>query len=120
MARPIDSSAVEAIRPLGGIADYTPFIAAADELVGQLSDKCGQEFTEAGLESIEAWLTAHMAELADPSIVRREEFEEAAKTYNVGTLGRGIMSTGFGTTANMLSGGCLAQVDLAPAVVQFA
>lgn len=101
-------------------AQVTPFIAAADAIVQQLNEKCGQDFSDAVLEQIELFLSAHFASFADPKAIE-EKFENASKKYARGSNDlSGVMSTQYGQTANLLSNGCLADFDKTNAVVQFA
>ena len=120
MANRATDADVRAIRPSTAIADYDPYITAANIMVNEVAVSCGSGYDSARLAQIEIYLTAHLVGLADP-LVSEEKFENASKKFEKGSQGgTGIMSTQYGQTANMLSGGCLARLDMQPASVQFA
>ena len=122
MALPVDPDDVIAVLQPTTLTDIqvAPFILAADSIVQQINEKCGQSFSDAILEQIEIFLSAHFASFADPRLVE-EEFENARKKYARGSNNlSGVMSTQYGQTANMLSCGCLVDFDKANAAVQFA
>lgn len=101
-------------------AQVAPFITAADSIVQQLNEKCGQDFDVDQLEQIEIFLAAHFASFADPKATE-EKFENASKKYARGNNNlAGVLSTQYGQTANMLANGCLTDFDKTNSVVQFA
>jgi len=114
---------VRAIRPSTVIASpngYDPYITAASAVVDEVAADCGSTYSDDLLKQIEIFLAAHMAGATDPQL-RQEKFENASKTYERGSSGgSGIMSTQYGQTANMLSRGCLEQLDMKPTSVDFA
>lgn len=111
MATRITEGEVCGIRPMGGITDYNPFIITANVIVDEMASKCGKGLSETMLTQVELWLAAHLANVQDPT-VGRFKFEQAEKTYQIGNRQLfGIMSDKYGQTANMLSGGCLIELD---------
>lgn len=111
MARTTDRE-VREIRPSSKICDYAPYIEAASLVVDDLAlSSCGKNFSLEKLTSIEKWLAAHFGGVLDPQVAR-ERFENAEKTYQIGNRQLfGVMSDTYGQTANMLSGGCLIELD---------
>ena len=111
MARVTDAE-VREIRPSTKIADYAPYIDAATVIVDELAlSSCGKSLSAARLIQVEKWLAAHYGGSLDPQVAR-EEFEKAEKTYQIGNRQLfGLMSDTYGQTANMLSGGCLIEMD---------
>ena len=110
---------VRALKPSDTIDDYQPFISAASVIVDDLAASCGQSFTDRKLKQIEIYLAAHMVSVSDPNL-RREKFENAENVFERGAAsGVGVLSTQFGQTANMLSGGCLASLDKEQATIDF-
>ena len=106
---------VKAIRPTDENVD--PMIAAASAVVDHLANNCTRTFTDVELAGIELWLAAHFVGTIDPTLAR-EKFENADNTYMVGSNNlSGVMSDKYGQTANMLAGGCLAELDKSPAIV---
>ena len=121
MALPVSDAQVRAIRPSAVIADYTPYIASADVIVQQINTKCSKSFSDAELEQIEIWLSAHVASVFDANIVE-EKFENAATKFDraVSTNSSGVLSTKYGSMANMLADGCLVAFDQEQSSVTFA
>lgn len=114
MARVTDTE-VQAIKPVSINTD--PFINAANLIVSDINAKCGKSFDETRLTQIELYLSAHYASSFAPS-VSSESFENAKNTYQVGSNSlSGVMSDKYGQMANMLSEGCLAELDKSPATV---
>ena len=115
MARVTDPE-VRVIIPNTSIADLTPFIDAASLVVDRLAaSDCGSGLSDPELKNIELWYSAHLASFTDIKLTRTsEKFENATNTYSRGssTSMTGVMSTQFGQTANGLSDGCLAEMDL--------
>lgn len=105
----VSDSEVQAIKPVS--IDTTPFITAANAVVDSLAAGCGSDLTDAVLTQVELYLSAHFAGTFEPAAVS-ESFEGWSKTFMVGGTGlTGVMSDKYGQTANMLSGGCLQQLD---------
>lgn len=117
MARPVSDSQVRAVKPSSAIACYDPFIKASTLVVDALSARC-TDIADSTLEQIEIYLSAHFSSTADTPI-KRQKFENAEKEFAIGQLGTGVLSTTYGQMANMLSGGCLADMDKQDARVDF-
>lgn len=93
-------------------AAITSLINVANITVNKLSTKCGSGLTEEELTSVELYLSAHLVSVSDPeSSIKSEKFENASTVYNTALSGEGIKGTPYGNTANMLSGGCLVEMD---------
>ena len=109
MARVTDAE-VRTLIPDTSITDLDPFIAVAHSMVNKIAENCASDLTEDELKNVELYLSAHFASISDPSVALvKEKFENAENTYQTGTFGQGVLSTNFGQTADMLSGGCLSQ-----------
>lgn len=120
MAR-TDDAMIAAIMPNTSITDFTPYITPANLLTNKVAAGCGSGLSEEVLTEIETYLAAHFASISDPSsALVKEKFENAENTYQVGTLGAGVLGTMYGQTANLLSCGCLSQLDKMPSQVCFA
>lgn len=100
----------------------TARITSAGIIVGRINDQCGTSYTTSELEEIQLWLAAHFVAISDPDAKREKINSLEIDIENiVGDLGRGILSTFYGQTANALAGGCLVDVtDAKRAVAQFA
>lgn len=84
-------------------------------IVQQLETGCGSDLSDECLTSIQLYLSAHFATVMNPGIsVSETKFENSSKKFNVGKQGTGILGTPYGQTANTLSNGCLAQIDMNP------
>ena len=91
--------------------DTFPFITAANAVVNTINTVCDVSLTEAVLTQVELFLSAHFVGSMAPEAVS-ESFEGWSKTYMVGGSSlTGVLSDNYGQTANMLSGGCLQQLD---------
>jgi hypothetical protein len=70
---------------------------------------------DALLTQVELYLSAHFVGMLDPGVrgfITKEKLDVFETTYsNPVTLSNIIDNTPYGTTANMLSGGCLANVS---------
>ena len=123
MAARATDAEVRAIRPstvIPGPNGYDPYIAAASAMVDEIAAGCGSTYSDDLLKQIEIFLAGHLAGATDPQLTQ-EKFENASKTYERGSSGgAGILSTQYGQTANMLSRGCLLQLDMQSASVSFA
>lgn len=99
--------------------DTMPMIIAASQIVDRLNPDFGKSFDESELTLIELWLAAHFVGTIDPT-KNEEKFENYSVKYQVGSDSViGIKSDKYGQTANMLSGGCLAEIGKQPAIVDF-
>lgn len=113
MAR-VTVTEVKAVIPNSSASDETiqAAIDAANILVNKIAAGCASGLTEEELTSVELYLSAHFVTVSDPgSSVSEEKFENSSRKYNVAQQGKGVLGTPFGQTANMLSGGCLQELD---------
>ena len=85
------------------------WIDGANTIVNANADCIGSD--EALLTQVELYLSAHFVGMLDPKVrgfVTKQKLDVFEKTYsNPVTLSNVIDNTPYGTTANMLSGGCL-------------
>lgn len=110
---------VRDIRASKAITCYDPFIVPASLLVDDLA-LANPALEAPRLQQVEIYLAAHYANLADPRLAS-ETFEKASKKFEGRRSARtGIMSSQYGQTANMLSGGWLALLDAQPVQMDFA
>lgn len=115
MARVTDAE-VQAIKPT--TFDTTPHIDAANLIVNDINANCGKSFDETRLTAIELYLAAYFVGSSDPAAASRK-FESASVTFQYFGGMPGLMSDKYGQMANMLSEGCLQQLDKEPAIAQF-
>jgi len=117
MAR-VTQAEVKAIRPTD--QDVQPMIDAANIVVDQFAvSSCGSSAPDETLAAVELWLAAYFVGTIDP-VKNKEKFENWSVEYQLGSNDlSGIMSDRYGQTANILSGGCLAELDKSPAIVEF-
>jgi len=95
-----------------GDSVITANITAASVLVDKIASGCASSLTEDELTQVEIYLSAHLVTVSDPgSSVSEEKFENSSRKFNTATAGKGVLGSPFGQTANMLSGGCLAELD---------
>jgi len=125
MARPVTDPQVRALIPDTTIVDLvTPFINIANRMVDKLAaSSCGTSLTDAELEDIELFLSAHFAAQTDPSIaIVSQKVEGSSTVASRGNVNNqsGLMSTHFGQQANSLSGGCLLELELRKPTLVFA
>jgi len=89
------------------------WIDGANTIVTENSECIGG--VEAVLTQVELYLSAHFVGMLDPAIrgfVTKEKLDIFETTYsNPVTLANNIDNTTYGTTANMLSKGCLANTS---------
>jgi len=123
-----DSDSVETISgtTLGsGVIDM--FIQSATLVIDSIAT-CASNYgvTDEQLSLAECWLTAHMISISDvgqangTGVKKSETFENYKVEYAVSaSTGQGVLSTGYGRTANSLTKGCLAEVDKRQAKVGF-
>jgi hypothetical protein len=97
------------------------WIDAANTIVNANADCIGGD--EALLTQVELYLSAHFVGMLDPEIrgfVTKEKLEVFETTYsNPVSIKNNIDNTPYGTTANMLSNGCLANTSDKSAEVCF-
>lgn len=99
--------------------DVTAWINAANTIVNTLNTKCGTSFDEDTLTQIELYLSAHLLGSIAPQKLT-EKFVNYSVGYMLGGNSEvGVLYSSNGRTANMLSGGCLQQLDKVKAVVNF-
>jgi len=97
----------------------TPWINAANAVVNSINPTCGTSFDEETLTQVELFLSAHFVGTISPN-KSAEKFENYSQTFHVGSNAlSGVMSDKYGQTANLLTNGCLAELDKAPATVDF-
>jgi hypothetical protein len=99
-------------------SSITPFIKAAGCMMEQIAT-CIVEFSDDCKDQIQTYLAAHLLVSSnvgkDSAPLKREMLlNEYEVEYIVSKGGTGLLSTPFGETANMLSGGCLANLDKQP------
>lgn len=97
-----------------------PFLDAASLLIDK-AEACavGNGVTDDGLKTAEAFLAAHLMELSGVgqsvgggATKTEEKFENYSVKFAVSqNTGTGVLSTGYGTTANMMMCGCLVELD---------
>lgn len=89
------------------------WIDGANTIVTANADCIGGD--DALLTQVELYLSAHFIGMLDPAVrgfVTKEKLDVFETTYsNPVTLSNVIDNTPYGTTANMLSGGCLANTS---------
>lgn len=112
MATRVTDEQVKCIKSnISDATNTTPWIKAANIVVNTINDSCGTSFDEDTLTQIELFLAAHFVGTIAPQKVS-ERFENYAQTFHVGSNAlKGVMSDKYGQTANMLAGGCLAELD---------
>lgn len=99
-------------------ASIQPFINAAGCMLTKVTECMG--FSEGDCyDQTQAYLAAHLLVSSnvgkDSAPLKREMLlNEYEVEYIVSKGGTGLLSTPFGETANMLSGGCLANLDKQP------
>jgi hypothetical protein len=102
-----------------------PFVDAAQCLVASVA-ACAESkgVSQDCLDGAATWLAAHLLSGtslgADSAVVKSEKFENYSVERIVGGYdGKGVLGTTYGQTANALTGGCLQQIDKAPASIAF-
>jgi len=90
------------------------WIDATSEIVDQKADCIGADDT-ALLTQVELYLSAHLVAMLSTGdgggVIRREKFESMETDYVTANIDKLIDSTVYGQTANMLSGGCLSDIN---------
>lgn len=115
---------VREILPSGVIftdAQLQAAIDAATIVVEKFSESyCGEGYTDAQLDVILKYLSAHFAAVTDNTLSLSSESSDgcckAQAAYGF-KFGEGIKGTPFGQMANTLSGGCLAEWDKRPSAI---
>lgn len=104
-------------------ANVQLIIDVASRQVDRLSaTSCGSRLDAETLTDVELYLSAHMlsATTLDSTKKQSEKFENYSVTYAKAMTGKGIEGSEYGQIANMLSGGCLAEMDKRQATLFFA
>ena len=100
--------------------EIQPFLDAAACIMLQITE-CTANMTEACVDNIEAYLAAHLLVSSSvgkaSAVVAKESLRgKYSVEYLSGKVDKGgVLSTTYGQTANMMSGGCLAELDKTPA-----
>ena len=94
------------------------FISTAGLMLTRLVASCSTTFTSDEKDQIQLYITAHLITLREP-LKTSEKFEGWSQSLLRTSSGRGILSTPYGDTANMLSQGCLQNMDLAKVQVLY-
>jgi hypothetical protein len=89
------------------------WIDASNTIVNEIADCVGND--EVILTQVELYLSAHHIGMLDPAIrgfITKEKLDVFETTYsNPVTIKNNIDGTPYGTMANRLSNGCLANID---------
>lgn len=91
-------------------------IDAATCVVDQIALGCADHLTDACLIQVETYLSAHFAASIENTLSLSSEKDgcaDSSVTYGF-KFGEGILGTPYGMNANMLSGGCLHEMDKQP------
>ena len=91
-------------------------IDAATCVVDQAAASCASHLSETCLLQVEIYLSVHYAAATENTLALSSETDPCGggeATYGF-KFGEGVKGTPFGQTANMLSGGCLAEFDKSP------
>ena len=91
-------------------------IAAATCLVDQVAAGCGEDLSVDCLKQVELYLSAHYAAATENTLSLASETDPCGggkATYGF-QFGEGVKGTPFGPMAQMLSGGCLAEIEKQP------
>ena len=97
-----------------------PFLAAASCIMAQVVDDCAAGISDDCKTQAEAFLASHLLVRTNVGSDSKQVAKESLRgKYSVEYLsssakGSGVLSTPFGETANMMLGGCLAELDKQP------
>ena len=101
-------------------AAIAPFITAASCVMEQVVDDCAANISDDCKTQAEAFLASHLLISSEVGSDSRTISKESLRgKYSVeylrpGATGSGVLSTTYGQTANMMLGGCLAELDKQP------
>lgn len=101
-------------------AAITPFLTAAACIIASIEDDCASHVTDACVTQAEAFLASHLLTSSNVGSDSKQVMKESLRgKYSVEYLsskaqGSGVLSSTYGETANMLMGGCLAELDKTP------
>ena len=110
---------VRAILPTGTTLTDLQLQSAIDAskcVIDQICLGCAAHLSDECKEQTWIYLAAHFAAVTDNSLSLQSETDaccDASATYGF-KFGEGVKGTPYGQTANMLSGGCLAEQDKKP------
>jgi len=110
---------VKVILPTGNSLTDEQLQAAIDAsncIVDQIAAGCASHLNDDCLAQVELYLSAHIAASTDNTLSIQSEKDgccDASATYGF-KFGEGVKGTPYGMNANMLSGGCLAELDKQP------
>lgn len=92
-----------------------PFIEVANSLIDEIvAEGCGASYSDAKLELLERWLSAHFVAVALPRASSRS-VNGASVSYSLGSLGKGLDSTAYGVQAMAMdTNGCLRSFGMRP------
>lgn len=105
--------------------EIQPFLdAAACVMAGISPCTTGKLISDDCLTQAHAWLAAHLLSVSgvggNTRVKKREKFENYDVEWAMSqSTGQGVKATNYGQTANLLTGGCLAEADKSPAVICF-
>jgi hypothetical protein len=97
-------------------AALDPYLTAAQCSIDlAVSRGCGADVTDECKTKAHAYLASHLLATSgngqEAMQKKSERFENYAETYAVNSgSGSGVLSTGYGESANMLMGGCLVEL----------
>lgn len=119
MARTTEARARE-ILPTATTLTTTQIDAAIESatcLVDQIAGGCAAHLTDPCLERVETYLAAHFAAVTENTLSLQSETDPCSGgSVRYGfKFGTGINGTPYGQMANMLSNGCLAELEKRPA-----
>ena len=102
-------------------AQIQPFASAAICIMISIAEcLADKEITDSCADEACTWLGAHLmagSPIGQETLtVKKESFENWSEERVVSSFsGEGVKSTFYGQTANTLTGGCLAELDMRPA-----
>lgn len=103
-----------AVRTIGGFPtslDVDAFIETASSLVDEVAACAGSKLSDARLELIERWLSAHFAKIMSPDVISKSIAGASVSYDGRGKGGQGLSSTSYGQQALLLdSSGCLLKI----------
>lgn len=103
----------EAVRAILGVAsevDVLPFMATANSIITKVETCAGGNLTDADLELLERWVSAHFYSVINPGLTSKS-IAGASTSFHRGQLGQGMESTVYGQQALLMDmSGCLEKV----------
>jgi len=119
MAQRTTLDKVKAILPTSTTLTDPQIQAAIDAavcIIDRLAVGCGEDLSDDCLLQTETYLSAHIAANTENTLSLSSEKDgcaDSSVTYGF-VFKEGVLGTTFGQTANMLSGGCLHEMDKQP------